>query len=211
MKLDKNQIVDYFNKSMRGEKSAFATLLCEDEQKPAEDPKADPKDAPEPPKTEPEKVVPITEAAKKDDMLPPAPELGGKKETGKMEVTVPDPEKPEDAGKDAQDKADEVLAKIDLKKMDNKAKVELISSIINVLQDSCDTDEEFSDYMNELVDMIDSYKFDQEPGKEEPGKETPPVEETTPKGEKTKVPKNKTQEPPTQIDETPPVISGVEK
>ncbi len=101
------------------------------------------------------------------------------------------PEKEDESGKDSQDKADDVLAKLDLQSLDNKAKVELISSVIDVLQDSVENDDEFSEYMNQILDIVNGYKFEkgekEEEGGEE-GKEKKPKkkekEEKEPKEEK---------------------------
>ncbi len=103
----------------------------------------------------------IFEESKKDEEPPKdeVVEFGG--EEGKEE----------DLEKDSQDKADDILGQIDLKSLDNKAKIELISSVIDVLQDSCETDEEFSDYMNQILEVVNSFKFEKEGEEEEEGGE----------------------------------------
>jgi len=70
-------------------------------------------------------------------------------------------------GKDDMDEADDILKNIDLKSMSNDAKVELISNVIQVLQDSVENDDEFSEYMNQILEVIDGYKFEKEGDEEE--------------------------------------------
>jgi hypothetical protein len=97
---------------------------------------------------------------------------GGK--TQKEEELTMDFEAPKDKadGKDDMDEADDSLKNIDLKSMSNDAKIELISNIIQVLQDSVEDDDEFSDYMNKILEVVDGYKFEKE-GEEEEEEEKP--------------------------------------
>lgn len=108
----------------------------------------------------------ITEAKKEDEdaeknndasIIPDADDKGKKEKKD---------DKEEDEGKDAMDKADDVLKNLDLKQIDNDGKIELIESIIDALQNDCETDDDFSEYMNKVLDIIDGYKFDKE-GEEE--------------------------------------------
>lgn len=92
-------------------------------------------------------------------------EKGGK--TQKEEDLDMDFEAPKEKGKDNMDEADDVLKDIDLKSMSNDAKIELISNIIQVLQDSVENDDEFSEYMNQILEVVDGYKFDKEGEEEE--------------------------------------------
>lgn len=111
----------------------------------------------------------ITEAKKDEDaeknndasIIPDAPDADDKGKKDKKEK-----DDKEDEGKDAMDKADDVLKNIDLKQIDNDGKIELIESIIDALQNDCETDDDFSEYMNKVLDIIDGYKFDKE-GEEE--------------------------------------------
>ncbi len=73
----------------------------------------------------------------------------------------------DDKEKDSQDKADDVIKKVDLKGLDNQAKVELIGTIIETLQNDVESDDEFSEFMNKIVKLVDGYKFEKEGEKEE--------------------------------------------
>lgn len=110
-------------------------------------------------------LAPIMEAAEEKE------DKGGK--TQKEEEVTMDFEAPkDDKGKDDMDEADDTLKNIDLKSISNDAKVELISNIIQVLQDSVEDDDEFSDYMNKILEIVDGYKFEKE-GEEEEEEEKP--------------------------------------
>lgn len=132
-------------------------------------------------------LAPIMEAAEDKE------DKGGK--TQKEEEVTMDFEAPKDnKGKDDMDEADDALKNIDLKSISNDAKVELISNIIQVLQDSVDDDDEFSDYMNKILEIVDGYKFEKE-GEEEEEEEKPEEggeEEIAPEGEE--VPEEKPEE-----------------
>jgi hypothetical protein len=83
-----------------------------------------------------------------------------------MEPVAPEEEKEpfdtDDEGKDTLDTVDEILEKIDMASLDNDTKVELITSLIDSIQNTTESDEEFSDVMNQLVDVIENYKFEKE-------------------------------------------------
>jgi len=114
-------------------------------------------------------LAPIMEAAEDKD------DKGGK--TQKEEEVTMDFKAPKDEkGKDDMDEADDTLKNIDLKSMSNDAKVELISNIIQVLQDSVEDDDEFSDYMNKILEIVDGYKFEKEGEEEEEEEEENPEE-----------------------------------
>lgn len=102
-------------------------------------------------------TIPYTEDDKK--------EKDEKKEAGEDLMDF-EGEKKSDEDKDSQDKADDVIKKVDLKEMDNQAKVELIGTIIETLQNSVESDDEFSKFMNKIVKIVDGYKFEKE-GEEE--------------------------------------------
>lgn len=91
---------------------------------------------------------------------------GEEKEENKKKESKKDDFLPEvdddDSGKDSFDKVDDILEKFDLSKIDNNVKVELIDTIIDSLQNSTETDDEFSEIMNKIIKNIKSYKFEGE-------------------------------------------------
>lgn len=115
-------------------------------------------------KTE-EKKVPIVEA---DDELDGTP----------AEDTTDVPTATSDEAKDPVDQADEVLKDIDLDELDTEAKIELINSIIDNIQNTVDDDDQFSDAMNKIQDIIDGFvtNNEEEADVEEPSE---PTEEPT--------------------------------
>jgi hypothetical protein len=76
----------------------------------------------------------------------------------------------DDEGKDTLDNVDDLLEKIDVASLDNDIKVELITSIIDSIQNSTESDDEFSEIMNQISDVVEGYKFENE-GEEEAGEE----------------------------------------
>lgn len=84
-----------------------------------------------------------------------------KKKESKKDDFLPEVDD-DDSGKDSFDKVDDILEKFDLSKIDNNVKVELIDTIIDSLQNSTETDDEFSEIMNKIIKNIKSYKFEGE-------------------------------------------------
>lgn len=119
-------------------------------------------------------LAPIMEANENDDKE----DAKTQKEEDLMNFEV---EKTDD--KDDMDGADDVLKNIDLKSISNDAKVELISNIIQVMQDSVEDDDEFSDYMNKILEVVNGYQFEKEEEEEE--KEEKGEEEAPEAGEET--------------------------
>lgn len=75
----------------------------------------------------------------------------------------------DDEGKDTLDNVDDILEKIDIASIDNNVKVELITSIIDSIQNSTESDDEFSEIMNQIMEVIENYKFEE--GEEEGAEE----------------------------------------
>lgn len=81
---------------------------------------------------------------------------------------------------DAVEEADEALEQIDLDGMSPDAKLELIYSIIDSHQNSVDSDEEFSEFMEKLEDVMNEFSIsnedEEETGEEMGGEEEAPAE-----------------------------------
>ena len=72
----------------------------------------------------------------------------------------------DEEGDDAVDEADAALEQIDLDGMSPEAKVELIYSIIDSHQNSVESDEEFSEFMEKLEDIMGEFQTIEEPEEE---------------------------------------------
>ena len=72
--------------------------------------------------------------------------------------------------KDAMDEAQEILEQIDLASISNGVRIELIEAIIDSAQNAVDGDEandsEFSDFMQQVSDIVEGFRYD---GEEEEG------------------------------------------
>lgn len=79
---------------------------------------------------------------------------------------------------DAIDEADEILSQIDLTQISNGVRLELIEAIIDSAQNPVNTedndDDEFSDFMQQIADLVESFRYD---GEEQEEKESMEPEE----------------------------------
>jgi len=64
--------------------------------------------------------------------------------------------------------ADDILSEVDIDSVSNEGKIELIAAIIDSAQQSSETDEEFSDFMNAILDKVNEFQYEDE---EEEGEE----------------------------------------
>ena len=98
-----------------------------------------------------------------------------KAEKEEKEEKEPKDEKDEDEGEDEDPMkdADDVISKLELDEIGVDAKLEIISAIIESVQNTAEGDEEFSDFMNSLAGIIDEY----ETGEEEEAPMEEPIEE----------------------------------
>ena len=81
----------------------------------------------------------------------------------------------EGENKDAMDKADEILSQIDLTDIDNDVRKELIEAIIDSAQNAAESDDDFSDFMTAIEEVIEDFRYEGEE-EEEGGEELEPVE-----------------------------------
>ncbi len=84
-----------------------------------------------------------------------------------MEEPEKEPYEADEEGKDTLDNVDDLLEKIDVSSLDNDIKVELITSLIDSIQNTTESDDEFSEIMNQISDIIEGYKFEEGEGAEE--------------------------------------------
>jgi len=69
---------------------------------------------------------------------------------------------------DPAQEADDILSEVDIDSVSNEGKIELIAAIIDSAQQSSETDEEFSDFMNAILDKVNEFQYEDE---EEEGEE----------------------------------------
>jgi len=81
----------------------------------------------------------------------------------------------EGENKDAMDKADEILSQIDLTDIDNDVRKELIEAIIDSAQNAAESDDDFSDFMTAIEEVIEDFRYEGEE-EEEGQEELEPVE-----------------------------------
>ena len=67
-------------------------------------------------------------------------------------------EKPEGDDTDGNQEADKAIEKVDLDAMSSEGKLELIRIIIDSAQNSSNDDDEFSDFMNGVLDIMDEFQ-----------------------------------------------------
>lgn len=90
---------------------------------------------------------------------------------------------------DAMDEADEILSQIDLTQISNGVRLELIEAIIDSAQNPVNIedndDDEFSDFMQQIADLIESFRYD---GEEQEERESMEPEEEPIEGEELEIP-----------------------
>jgi len=82
--------------------------------------------------------------------------------------SAPEMEPMDDEEVDPAQEADDILSEVDIDSVSNEGKIELIAAIIDSAQQSSETDEEFSDFMNAILDKVNEFQYEDE---EEEGEE----------------------------------------
>lgn len=82
--------------------------------------------------------------------------------------TIVDDEAPEEIEdmnseeKNPSEEADEILSEVDINSISNEGKLELIAAIIDSAQQTSETDDEFSDFMNAILDKVNEFQYEEE-------------------------------------------------
>ena len=99
-----------------------------------------------------------------------------------------------DKHKDSFDKVDNILADIDMTELDDGQKLELIEALIDTAQNQEDGNKTFSEFMDKLLEIVDSFEWD---GKDIEEEETieDEVEETAEELENEEEPATEPEEP----------------
>jgi len=75
------------------------------------------------------------------------------------------------------EKVDDIMKEIDLSKVNNDGRMELIEIVIDSAQNSDDEDDDFNEFIEKLMEMIEEYQTDEKPEAKEEEEEEVETEE----------------------------------